>query len=110
MAFYMIQGRYSSEGLKALVANPRDRREAVAKVIEAVGGKLHAFFYAFGEYDTVMIAEAPDNVELTAAVMMALSAGGIAATKTTALLTWAEGLEAMQKAGRLSASWTRPGV
>ncbi len=109
MAFYLLQGRYSQEGIQALVANPQDRRAAVARLIEAVGGKLHAYFFAFGDYDAVFIIEAPDNVEVAAAVMTALAAGGVARVKTTPLLTWAEGLQAMQKAGGLSGSWTRPG-
>ena len=41
--------------------------------IEAVGGKLHGFWYAFGEYDAYNLWEAPDNVSM-AAVAMAISA------------------------------------
>jgi uncharacterized protein with GYD domain len=43
--------------------------------IESVGGKLHGFWYAFGEYDGYSLWEAPDNVAM-AAVALAISGGG----------------------------------
>ena len=43
--------------------------------IESVGGKLHGFWYAFGEYDGYTLWEAPDAVSM-AAVAIAISGGG----------------------------------
>jgi uncharacterized protein with GYD domain len=55
-------------------------------------------YYAFGEYDVVLIGEIPDHVS-AAALAMAVAAGGAAkALKTTPLLTIEEGIEAMRKA------------
>ena len=107
MPFYLVQAKYTSAGAKGLTSNPQDRGEAVAKLAEAVGGKLHAFYYAFGDYDAVMIVEAPDNVSIVSMVMTGSGAGG-STIKTTPLLTREEGLAAMRKAGTLADRWTPP--
>ena len=68
-------------------------------MIEGMGGKLESFYYAFGEYDVVAIAEMPDNVSM-AALSMTIGAGGnLSSFKTTVLLTMDEAVEAMRKAG-----------
>jgi uncharacterized protein with GYD domain len=51
-----------------------------------LGGTLEAFYYAFGETDAYVIAEAPDNVSM-AALALTINASGVAAVKTTVLLT-----------------------
>ena len=61
----------------------------------------------FGEYDTIAICEFPDDVS-AAAFSLAASAGGACKTfRTTPLLTVADGVEAMKKAG--GASYEPPG-
>ena len=107
MPFYLVQAKYTSEGTKGLIRNPHDRGEIVAKLAEAAGGKLHAFYYAFGDYDAVMIVEAPDNVSAAAAAMTGSAAGG-STIKTTPLLSREEGAAAMRKAGTLAGRWTPP--
>ncbi len=59
---------------------------------------------ALGEYDLVMIMEAPDN-KIIASLLMAVSgAGDVTNLKTTALITSDEGLEALQDAGSIDYS------
>jgi uncharacterized protein with GYD domain len=43
----------------ALVKKPQDRIEAVRPVIEKLGGKIENAFYAFGDYDVVVIVQMP---------------------------------------------------
>ena len=109
MPHYLIQARYTAEAMQRLIGNPTDRGEAIAKLLEAGGGKLHAFYYSSGDYDIVFIAEVPDHVSGAAAAMTALAGGAISHQRTTLLLTREEGVEAMRKAGGFSASYTRPG-
>ncbi len=98
MAYYLEQIAYSAEGWQALVKNPQNRIEAVRPAIEKLGGKIESAWFAFGEYDVVLIIQMPDNVS-AAAIAMAFAAGGACkAVKTTPLLTIAEGVEAMKKA------------
>src|SRR3712207_8113621 len=53
---------FRSEAWARMTKNPEDRRNAASQYIESVGGKLHGFWYAFGEYDGYTLWEAPDNV------------------------------------------------
>jgi uncharacterized protein with GYD domain len=99
MASYLYQISYSSEAWAALVKRPQDRVEAVRKVVEKLGGKLEAFWFAFGDYDLIGVLDMPDNAS-AAAFSVAIAAGGACKhVKTTPLLSIAEGLEAMKKAG-----------
>jgi uncharacterized protein with GYD domain len=70
----------------------------VSKSVEELGGKVLDGWLSFGDYDTVVVIEMPDNTS-AAAFAMAISAGGACKNiKTTALLSREEGLEAAQKA------------
>ena len=95
MALYLTRFSYTPETWARLAKNPEDRREAAKGYIESVGGKLHGFWYALGEYDAYNLWEAPDNVSM-AAVAIAISSGGaLSKFETTALLTVEETLEAL---------------
>jgi len=98
MPLYLSRFSYTPETWARLVKNPEDRREAARTYIEAVGGKLHGFWYAFGEHDGWSLFEAPDNVSM-AAVAVAIGGGGaLSKLETTVLLTVEETLEALKKA------------
>jgi uncharacterized protein with GYD domain len=95
---YLTRFSYTAETWARLIANPEDRRTAAQSYIESVGGRLHGFWYAFGNYDGYTLWEAPDNVSM-AAVALALSGGGaLSAVETTVLLTVDETMDAMRKA------------
>ena len=97
MPMYLTRFSYSPETWARLSKNPEDRRKAAQAYIESVGGKLHGFWYAFGEYDGYNLWEAPDNVSM-AAVALAIGGGG-ALTKfeTTVLMTVEETLDALAR-------------
>jgi uncharacterized protein with GYD domain len=98
MPLYLTRFRYTPETWAMLIAQPEDRRRAAAAYIESVGGKLHGFWYAFGEWDGVNVWEAPDNVSM-AAVALAIGGGGaLGAIETTVLLTVEDTLEALERA------------
>jgi uncharacterized protein with GYD domain len=81
-----------------MIETPEDRREAARTYIESVGGKLHGFWYAFGEHDGWNLWEAPDNVSM-AAVALAIGAGGaLSSLETTVLLSVEETIDALEKA------------
>ncbi len=98
MANYLIQVAYTAEAWAALLAKPQNRIEAVRPVVEKLGGKIVQGWFAFGDYDVVAIVEMPGNVEAAAFSLAAAAGGAIKAFKTTALLSTAEGVEAMKKA------------
>ncbi len=98
MPHFLHQVAYSPEGWQAIVNNPQDRIEAVRPAIERLGGRIETAWFAFGDYDAVVISEMPDNVN-AAAIAMAFAAGGACkAVQTTPLLSVAGAVEAMKKA------------
>jgi uncharacterized protein with GYD domain len=101
MPFYLTRFSYTPETWARLIKNPEDRRVAAKQYIESVGGKLHGFWYAFGEHDAYSLLEAPDNVSM-AAQALALGAGGaLSSVQTTVLLTVDETIAALQKASSI---------
>jgi uncharacterized protein with GYD domain len=98
MPSYLIQGSYTIEALQALMKKPQDRTPVVAKAVENLGGSLTGLWLSFGDQDIVALVELPNNVS-AAALALAIAAGGaLKTTKTTPLLTVAQGISAMKKA------------
>ncbi|MGY1805248.1 GYD domain-containing protein [Blastococcus sp. SYSU D00922] len=98
MPMYLTRFSYTPETWAMMIAHPEDRRKAATAYIESVGGRLHGFWYAFGERDGVTLWEAPDNVAM-AAVALAIGGGGaLSPMETTVLLTVEETLEALTRA------------
>ena len=98
MVVSMIQFSYKSETVGKLIKNPEDRSIAVRKLIEQFGDKLLAFYYSYGDYDGIVIAEMPDNISGLASSMVSVAAGGTSKIKTTILITVEEAMAAMKKA------------
>ncbi len=98
MAKYLWEATYTAEGLQGVAQEGgTGRRRAVEEVVESLGGRLEAFYYAFGSTDTYTILELPDNVSASAA-SLAISAAGAVHVRTVVLLTPEEVDEAAQKA------------
>ena len=99
MASFMVQFSYSEQGLKGLLKEGGSkRREATEKLIKSLGGKLVAYYFAFGDYDGFAIVDGVDNIN-TAAAALIVGASGAVKTKTTVLLTPEEVDRATQKSG-----------
>ena len=98
MPMYLTRFSYTPETWARLIQKPEDRREAARRYIESVGGKLHGFWYSFGERDGWNLWEAPDNVSM-AAVALAIGAGGaLSSIETSVLLSVEDLMDALGKA------------
>jgi uncharacterized protein with GYD domain len=73
-------------------------------MLEAMGGSLESWHFAFGETDVFAIAEVPDD-EAAAAVAIAINSSGAVSTSTTKLLT----VEQIDEALRRSVDYVPPG-
>jgi uncharacterized protein with GYD domain len=98
MPLYLSRFSDTPETWARLIGNPEDRREAVQEYIESVGGKLHGFWYAFGEHDGYTLWEAPDNVSMAAVALAIAGGGALSSLETTVLLTVDETMDALRKA------------
>lgn len=101
MPFYLHQWSYKDQQTRKMITEETDRSEVVRIAIEAFGGKLHAFFYCFGEFDGMAVSEFPDSISAFAAVMAITGQGRISTAQTTALFSAEEGLQAMRQAHAL---------
>jgi uncharacterized protein with GYD domain len=98
MAHYLVQVAYTSEAWANMLKNPQDRVELVSKVVQNLGGSVVGGWLTFGEYDTLVILQLPDDAT-AAAFSMAVAAGGACkSVRTTPLLSVEEGIEAQKKA------------
>lgn len=81
METYVVLMKLTDQGIKD-IKNAPERIGANAKAMEAVGGKVTAFYLTTGEYDYVAIAEMPsDEVGMT--FLLGLGAAGN--VKTTSM-------------------------
>jgi uncharacterized protein with GYD domain len=105
MPKYLIQASYTTEGLQGLFKDTASgRKAAVQSAVKAVGGKLEAFYYAFGADDAVILVDLPDNVT-AAAVGLTTSSSGVVRTRTTPLLT----VEEVDQALKVQTKYRAPG-
>jgi len=102
MPLYLTRFSYTPAAWAKLVTNPEDRRAAATQYIEAVGGTMHGFWYAFGEHDGYTLWEAPDNAAMAATAIAASAGGALTAFQTTVLLTVEETLAAMEKSASIA--------
>jgi uncharacterized protein with GYD domain len=109
MPFYLHQWRYKDPAVRAMVTNPQNREEVVTVAAKAFNGRLHGFFFCFGDYDGVCISEFPDNQTAMACVMSIVGQGGLVTLRTTALITQEEARGAMNHAKDVFSLYSAPG-
>ena len=97
MALYMYQASYTAKSMAAQLTDPKDPAEAIRPALEDVGGKLVVAGFPFGEYDVLVVYEAPDDVTAASVAMAVAAAGEVKSAKTTRLLSGQEWLESLRK-------------
>jgi len=105
MPRYMLKARYTADGAQGLLKDGGTaRRAAVEKLLQSVGGRLEAMYFAFGEDDVFVIADLPELVTAAAAALTVSSSGAVGVS-TIVLLTPEEIDQATHKA----VDYTAPG-
>ncbi|WP_190812512.1 GYD domain-containing protein [Saccharopolyspora pogona] len=94
---YLVRATYTAEGVRGLQKKGGTARvEAVRNAVAKLGGEVESFYFAFGDYDTYVVVDLPDNAS-AASLGLAVSGSGGARTGTVVLLTPAEVDEAVSK-------------
>ena len=101
MPVYLSKFSYTPETWAKMIAKPEDRGKAAQAYVESVGGKLHGFWYAFGDHDGYTLWEAPDNVSMAAVALAIAGGGALSSLQTTVLLTIDETIAALGKAEQI---------
>ena len=105
MAKYLVVASYTAEGIKGVLSKGGTaRKEAVTKMVTDLGGKVESFYFGFGEGDAFVTVDLPDNVS-AAAVGLAVSATGLASSKTIVLLT----AEVIDRSAKTQVTYKAPG-
>ena len=106
MPKFLLRATYTSDGAKGLLKEGgTKRRAAVQKIIEAAGGKLEAFYYAYGDDDAFIIADLPD-VMAGLAISLTVNASGAVRLSTLPLIT----PEEIDAASKKSIEYRAPGA
>ena len=88
MALYMYQASYTAKSMAAQLHEPQDPVEAIRPTLEDLGATMVVAGFPFGEYDVLVVYEAPDDMT---------AASEVKSAKTTRLLSGQEWLESLRK-------------
>jgi uncharacterized protein with GYD domain len=106
MSKFLIKASYSVEGARGLKKDGgTGRRTAVQNLVEGVGGKLEAFYFAFGTEDVYIICDVPDATTAVS-ISLAVNGTGGAHTTTVPLIT----VEDMDAACKKTPTYRAPGT
>src|ERR1700746_616559 len=97
MTLYMYQASYTAKSMAAQLTEPQEPVGAVRPTLEDLGAKLLVAGFPFGEYDVLVVYEAPDDMTAASVAMAIAAAGEVRADKTTRLLSGQEWLESLRK-------------
>jgi uncharacterized protein with GYD domain len=104
MPTFITQARFTKHGLNAMIAASEDRMEIVGRLIAQAGGKVIGHYLTSGEYDLLLIFEAPSYEDAVPALIIAAAGSDLTDLKTVTALTSSEMKAAFGKAGSIAAS------
>ena len=106
MGRYLFQGSYSLDGIKGVLKEGgTGRRKAIDDAVKALGGRLEAYYFGFGDTDVYVIVDGIDHSTAAAFSMGIAATGAVHGVKTTVLLT----PEEIDAAGKKALSYRAPG-
>ena len=91
LSYYTLLINWTEQGINR-IKDSSDRFSSFKASVEKAGGKLTGAYYTMGEYDMVVVIEAP-NDEPVMSLMLKLGSAGNARTKTLKAFTAEEGMK-----------------
>ncbi len=88
MPTYVSLIQFTQKGIESIKESPK-RLDTARKAFEAEGAKLKEFYLVMGEYDIVIVVDAP-NDEVVAKVSLMLGSKGNVKTRTSRAFTESE--------------------
>lgn len=102
MPHYLLQISFTADAIAKMVENPENRLESVIPVVQALDGSFVGSWLSFGKYDSAAIVEMPNEISVKAFSMAAMAGGALSHFHITPLMSFEDGIHAMQLAGRLN--------
>jgi uncharacterized protein with GYD domain len=102
MPKYMVLFGLTGQAVKRFMDNPSDRSEVVRGLTEQVGGTLDCYYFMFGQYDGVVIADFPDSAAAVALAAAVTSSGAFSKYETHELITTGDMIGILEKAKAIS--------
>jgi uncharacterized protein with GYD domain len=88
---YILLINWTEQGISK-IKESSDRYNSFKESLEKVGGKLIGGYYTMGEYDVVIIIEAP-NDEIVMSLMLKVGSAGNVRTKTLKAFVAEDGMK-----------------
>src|SRR3954451_14958609 len=108
MPLYELRWMFEDATVKAMTDKPQDREPPARELIEGFGGKIHHYYFMFGEYDGLAIVEFPDNASAAATSMRASASGAFARFETHPLMTTQEAQRALEMVKNSKVAYRAP--
>ena len=106
MAKFMVTASYTAEGARGLAKDGGSKRKAaVQKLVEGLGGKIEAIYFAYGEHDVYIIVDLPDAASCLA-LSVTVNGSGAVRLSTIPLIT----AEEMDVACKKTVAYRAPGA
>lgn len=97
MPLYMYQASYTAKSMANQLKEPQDPVEAIRPAMDELGAAIVVAGFPFGEYDVVIVYDAPDDMTAASVAMAVAAAGEVRSGKTTRLLSGQEWLDSLRK-------------
>jgi uncharacterized protein with GYD domain len=106
MPKFLIKASYNADGARGLMKEGGSgRRKVVEQLVQGLGGKVEAFYFAYGEADVYVITDVPDVTD-GLAISLAVNATGAVRLQTIPLIT----PEQIDAASKKAVAYRAPGA
>ena len=105
MPKYLAKAHYTADGVRAVMKEGGSARAAaVQKAAKTIGGKVEAFYFAYGNDDAYVIIDLPDEASALA-LSMAVNASGAVTLEMVPLISPKQ----MDEAAKKTVKYRAPG-
>lgn len=108
MAQFLFQVAYTSDSWATQVREQGNVLERIQPLLDGCRGSVTGCFYAFGDYDLVLLADFPSAEEAASFSLAATAGGSVKSIKTTPLLNVDQGISAMKRASEVGRNYHPP--
>ena len=108
MPQFLFQVSYTGDSWAKQVRDQGNVLDRIQPLLKGCSGRVDSCFYAFGDYDLVLIADFPSPEEAASFSLAATAGGAVKTITTTSLLTVEQGISAMHRASQAAKHYVPP--